>query len=150
MSLVDVLIEHKQLKTSFSSDDHYAWHLVEVVVETPFSNRNTEVSTTKQLSNVQTTLPVHLDLSKHSPQEGIDDFPLSSESDVDMNCQANMFHMCDMCGHMRQPSSDSHIIQSPCSIQVVCRVVRNLKRRAYDNSMVDYSPNNSSHTICQE
>lgn len=146
MTFTDVLLEHRQLKTSIASENHHAWDLVEVVVEIPCSGKYTEVSTQQQLSSVQTILPVHLDLSQYGPQECIDDFRFSVESDVTLSCQANIFHMCSMCEHIKQPSSDSHIIQSPCSFKVVCRGVRNRRGRAYDNSRGDYYPNISSYS----
>ena len=145
VSLAEVQQEHRQLQLSVSSEDHYAWDLVEVVVEDPCSDTCNGIPTQQQLSHVQSKPQIHDDLSQHSPQEDTGDLSLSVESALDMNCQANMFHMCDMCSHMRQPSSDSHIMLSPWSIQAVCKAVRNLKRRAYDNSRGDYSPNISSY-----
>ena len=144
-SLAVVQQEHRQLQSSVSSEDHYAWDLVEVVVEIPCSDTCNGASTQQQLSHVQNTSQIHDDLFHQSPQEGNGDLSLSVESVVDTSCQAGMFHMCDMCEHMKQPSSDYHSIQSPLLFKGDCSAVRNLKRRAYDNSRGDYSPNISSY-----
>ena len=82
LSLTDVLLEHTQLRTSVSFEDHFTWDLVDVVVEIPDPNKYIEISTRQQLSGVQTILPAHFDLSQQSPQGGTDDFSLSVESDV--------------------------------------------------------------------
>ena len=139
--LAEVQQEHRQLQSSVSSEDHYAWDLVEVVVEIPCSDTCNGVSTQHQLSHVQSTSQIHDDLFQNSPQEGNGDLSLSVESALDMSCQAGMFHMCGMCEDMKQPSSDYHSIQSPLLFKGDCRAVRNLKCRAYDNSRGDYSPN---------
>ena len=109
-SLAEVQQEHRQLQSSVSSEDHYAWDLVEVVVEIPCSDACNGVSTQPQLSHVHSTSQIHDDQSQHSPQEGNIDLSLSVKSAVDTSCQAGMFHMFGMCEHMKQPSSDYHSI----------------------------------------
>ena len=68
-SLADVLLENRQLQSSVSSEDHYAWDLVEVAVEIACSNKCFEVLTQQQLSHVQSTSQIPDDLPKHSPHE---------------------------------------------------------------------------------
>ena len=140
-SLAEVQQEHRQLQSSVSSEDHYAWDLVEVVVEVPCSDKCFGVSTQQQLSHVQSTFQIHDDLSLLSPQEDNVDLSLSVESALDTNYLAGLFHMCDMCKHMKQPSSDYHNFKSLLLFKGDCRAVRNLKRRAFDNSRGDNSPN---------
>ena len=97
--------------------------------------------TRQHMSGVQTILPAHFDLSQQGPQEGTDDFSLSVESDMVVNCRANVSYKCDNCENMRHTSSDPHIIQSPCSFKFVCKIVKNQKHNAYYNSRGDYYPN---------
>ena len=49
-SLADVLLEHRQLQTSVSSEDYYAWDFVEVVVEVLYANKCHESSTKQQVT----------------------------------------------------------------------------------------------------
>ena len=75
-SLVEVQQEHRQLQLSFSSEDHYAWDLVEVVNEIPCSDTCNGVSTQQQLSHVQSTSHIHDNQFQNSPQEGNGDLLL--------------------------------------------------------------------------
>ena len=72
-SLAGVLLEHRQLQTSVSSENHYAWDLLEVVVEVPYANKCHE-SSTQQQSHVQTNPVIIIsDLSQSSPLGDNDD-----------------------------------------------------------------------------
>ena len=41
-SLAGVLLEHRQLQTSVFSEEHYAWDLVEVVVDVSLSDESSK------------------------------------------------------------------------------------------------------------
>ena len=146
-SLADVLQEHRHLQTSVSSEDHYVWDLVEVVVEIPYSNECHENSTQQQTSYVQTTPSINVsDLSQHSPLENDDVISLSVESAEDTSCQAscttNTFNHYKLVKH---DVSDYHSFQPPYLYKAACKSVVNLKHTAYDNSRGDYYPNIGFH-----
>ena len=143
-SLAEVQQEYRQLQ--LSSEDHFAWDLVEVVVEIPCSDTFNGIPTQQQLSHVQSKPQIHDDLVQHSPQEDNGDLSLLVESALETSCQAGLFHMLCICEHMKETSSDYHSIQSPLLLKGDCRAVSNLKHRAYDSSRGDYSPNIISKT----
>lgn len=145
-SLADVLLEHRQLQTSVSSEDHYAWDLVEVVVEIPYANKCNESSTQQQSHVQKDPVIISSDLSQHSPLEDNDDLSLSSGSTEGTSCLFSCnTSTVNQCMHTKQEVSDYHSIQSPCLQKAVCKAVIKLNHRTYDNSSGDYYPNIRSY-----
>ena len=145
-SLADVLLEHRQLQTSVSSEDHYAWDLVEVVVEIPYASK-CHTSSTQQQSHVQTN-PVTIisDLSQSSPLEDDDDVLLSDESTESTSFQASCnISTVKQSMPTKHEVSDYHSIRPPCLHKAVYKAVVKLKHKAYDNSKGDYYPNIRSY-----
>ena len=145
-SLADVLLEHRQLQASVSSEDHYASGLIEVVVEIPYA-KICHKSSTQYQSHVQTNPMIIIsDLSQSSLLVDNDDISLSDEISEGTSSQAS----CNTSTVMptKQEVSDYHGIQPSCLHKAVCKAVFKLKHKAYDNSRGDYHPNIRSYDPC--
>ena len=142
-SVADVLLEPRQLQISVSSEDHYAWDLVEVVV---CKTKCHEISIQQQ-SHVQTNPVIIIsDLFQPSPLEDNDDASLSDESTDGTSFQASCnTSTVNQCMPIKQKISDYHSIRPSCLHKVVCKAVIKLQHKAYDNSKGDYYPNIRSY-----
>ena len=117
-----------------SSEDHYAWDLVEVFVEIQYANKCHE-SSTQQHSHKQTYQVIIIsDLSQSSPLEDNDGVSLSYESTEGTSFQASCnTSTVNQCVHTKKEVSDYHNIRLPCLHKTVYKAVIKLMHKAYDN-----------------
>ena len=145
-SPADVLLEHRQLQASVSSEDHYASGLIEVDVEIPYAKICHESSTQYQ-SHVETNSMIIIsDLSQSSLLEDNDDISFSDEITEGTSSQASCnTSTVNQCVPTKKEVSDYHGIQPSCLHKAVCKAVFKLKHKTYDNSRGDYHPNIRSY-----
>ena len=138
----DIFLEHRQLQTSVSLEDHYTCDLVEVVVEIPCSNISHGDSAQLQSSNASGEAFDANDMSHCGSLKNNDVLPLDNEStevkSYHVPCIQNTF-----CHNMsvKQEFSCYPSFQPPVLLKTAYKAVVNLKHRIHDNSRGDYYPN---------
>lgn len=127
----DVLKEHTRLQKIVSSEEYYAWDLVEVIVEVPSSNVQACIDNSQECNQSQ-------DNSSGTSENIL----LSVESTEDSSCHGTYItNRFSHCGAIECGLSNNLSFQPQSSRMTQCKAVVILKLHTHDNSVGVYYPN---------